>query len=229
VRRAQEIRNRRAEAGYPFDQVWVVFDRDSFPPDDFDNAIAMAEADKIKCAWSNEAFELWYIIHFEDRKSAMSRDEYQATLTHYLGKPYRKNAEDMFERLQRYGDRTVAEAAELCRKWGIKVYAIAVGAGDSMQAANTPLGIFRIPAFQRQIDTSEIEQLARVTDGRFRLAKDADSLERIYAEIDTLERSDVEAQRVVDYSEVFAPFALAALLLLVFEVVLSCTVFRRAP
>lgn len=47
-----------------YDRVWVVFDRDEFP--DFDEAIQQAAEHKINCAWSNESFELWLLLHFKD-------------------------------------------------------------------------------------------------------------------------------------------------------------------
>jgi hypothetical protein len=47
-----------------YDQVWCVFDRDSFPAQDFNNAIALADRNSIRVAYSNEAFELWYLLHF---------------------------------------------------------------------------------------------------------------------------------------------------------------------
>jgi len=46
----------------PYDQCWVVFDRDSFKADAFDNAIYKAEANDFNVAYSNEAFELWYLL-----------------------------------------------------------------------------------------------------------------------------------------------------------------------
>jgi hypothetical protein len=53
-------------ASPPYAEVWCVFDRDSFPPDDFDNAVSRAAAHPVlRAAWSNEAFELWYLLHFE--------------------------------------------------------------------------------------------------------------------------------------------------------------------
>ena len=97
------MRDGRKSGAYPFDQVWVVFDRDSFPPSDFDNAISKAEADGIKCAWSNEAFELWYVLHFEYRTTAMPRVDYQDKLSSLLGRTYAKNAPDMYQVLDATG------------------------------------------------------------------------------------------------------------------------------
>src|SRR4030042_2474948 len=52
-----------------YDEVWIVFDKDSFPDDNFDNTIFSAPSKKIKCAYSNEAFEIWYLLHFEYYKT----------------------------------------------------------------------------------------------------------------------------------------------------------------
>jgi hypothetical protein len=46
------------------DQYWVVFDKDETPSKDFDQAIKLAPSNNIKVAWSNQAFELWIILHY---------------------------------------------------------------------------------------------------------------------------------------------------------------------
>ena len=83
----------------PYDHVWVVFDRDSFPPSDFDNAISSAESNNFDCAWSNEAFELWYLLHFEFRNTAMPRIDYSSKLSKYLDEKYKKNNYNMYDKL----------------------------------------------------------------------------------------------------------------------------------
>lgn len=55
-----------------YDRVWVVFDRDEFP--DFDEAIQQATEHKINCAWSNESFELWLLLHFNDVSEHTNRN-----------------------------------------------------------------------------------------------------------------------------------------------------------
>lgn len=81
VEKAIELRDKAGAQGKPFDAVWAVFDRDSFKPNDFDNAIMKAEANGIGCAWSNEAFELWYVYHFDNRITAMNRTSYKGVIT----------------------------------------------------------------------------------------------------------------------------------------------------
>ncbi len=103
---------REKETGRPFDQTWAVFDRDSFPNEHFNNAIFKARDVKpdIRCAWSNEAFELWYLLHFSYYQDAMSRTDYQARIERELSQrmgqayTYRKNDPDMYAYLQKYGN-----------------------------------------------------------------------------------------------------------------------------
>lgn len=125
VEKAQVLRDERAGGDYPFDQVWVVFDRDSFPADDFDNAITKAQNDNIKTAWSNEAFELWYVLHFEYRTTAMPRAEYQDKLSTCMGRRYAKNASDMHQVLAITGRQASAI------QWSKRLH-------ESMKTAQTP-------------------------------------------------------------------------------------------
>lgn len=101
VKEEREAQARRT--GKPsYDQVWCVFDKDSFPPDAFNAAIRKAEAAGFQVAYSNEAFELWYLLHFEDHRSALDRHQYVTKLRDHLGS-YEKdsrNSRAMYGRLQ---------------------------------------------------------------------------------------------------------------------------------
>jgi hypothetical protein len=68
-----------------YDQVWCVFDKDDFPNENFNNAIHMAESQDFKVAYSNQAFEYWLILHFEDHQGGgMNRSDYCGKLNTYL-------------------------------------------------------------------------------------------------------------------------------------------------
>lgn len=67
-----------------FNEIWVAFDYDDFPKHKFDNAINSAHANGFHAAWSNECFELWYLLHFTDRVSAVSRQDIYDALTKAL-------------------------------------------------------------------------------------------------------------------------------------------------
>ena len=103
----------RDKSKQKYDRVWAVFDRDSFKADSFNSAILKAAANGIECAWSNQAFELWYLLHFHNRVTPMHRDEYKKAIETAINdkiknkkKPfkYKKNAPDMFNLLNKYGN-----------------------------------------------------------------------------------------------------------------------------
>jgi Ca-activated chloride channel family protein len=111
---------------------------------------------------------------------------------------------------QTAGKRTPQEAAELAKKWGIKIYAIGIGGQESLVRVPT---LFGNQVIQRGsgIDKQTLAALAQETDGIFRMAEDGDSLRSIYSEIDELEKSEIESIRYVDYKERFTALALAGL------------------
>lgn len=107
---AIKLREKAEKKGEPYDSVWAVFDKDGFPDTDFDNAIMKASQNNINCAWSNEAFELWYVYHFDNRSTSMKRTEYAAIITdrvrNRLGDKsykYQKNDKLMRDILSRCG------------------------------------------------------------------------------------------------------------------------------
>lgn len=82
-----------------YDQVWCVFDRDSWTPEDFNNAIKNAENQGFKVAYSNEAFELWYVLHFEFLNTGIPRSDYLQKLSRLLNQKYQKNSEKIYDEL----------------------------------------------------------------------------------------------------------------------------------
>lgn len=99
------------EYNRPIDKLWVVFDRDSFSANDFNNAVQRCQNTKpvIGCAWTNEAFELWYLLHFHYYNHSMSRKDYQNAIEDNLkpilggGYSYQKNSRDMYDLLKEHG------------------------------------------------------------------------------------------------------------------------------
>jgi Ca-activated chloride channel family protein len=126
------------------------------------------------------------------------------------------------------GKRDPMQAAALAEKWGVKVYTIAIGTGQAVTSIQTPFGVYKVPMGQR-IDTKTLKAIAEKTGGLFFQADNAEALRRIYEEIDTLEKSDIESVKFIDYKESFLYFALAGLVLIGCEIILSCTVFRKIP
>lgn len=108
-----------------YDQVWCVFDKDDFPPQNFDQAIKLAKQHDIQVAYSNEAFEIWYILHFCYRDTAMSRQDYQNALTEQLKnagllnqkEQYKKNRDDMYEKLKALQPTAIKNAIKLLNQY----------------------------------------------------------------------------------------------------------------
>ena len=82
-----------------YDQVWCVFDRDAWTKEDFNNAIKNAEDWEFQVAYSNEAFKLWYVLHFEFLSSGIPRSDYIKKLKSLLGHKYQKNSDTIYEEL----------------------------------------------------------------------------------------------------------------------------------
>ena len=127
------------------------------------------------------------------------------------------------------GRHSVIQGGELARKWGIRLYVIALTSDDVYQTVKTPFGNVSRRAMVPRIDTRELEKIAEETGGFFRSAGDTRALQRVYEEIDSMEQSEVESTRFVDYRELFAPFVLIGFAVLALEQLLACTYFRRLP
>ncbi len=94
------------------------------------------------------------------------------------------------------------QAAELAQTMGIKVYTIGVGTkGQAPVPVTDALGRKSLQWMQVNIDEATLEKVASITGGKYFRATDTDSLANIYAEIDQLEKTNVEAQHFVDYRE----------------------------
>jgi Ca-activated chloride channel homolog len=120
-------------------------------------------------------------------------------------------------------------AKEIAKAEGIRVYTIGMGTeGYAPMPMQTPNGI----VMQREkvnIDEKLLTQIAKETGGRYYRAKDNESLKNIYSEIDKLEKSRIEVTALIRYNEKFFPFAMAAALLLLLELSLRLTVFKKFP
>lgn len=69
-----------------FNEKWVVFDKDDNK--DFDKAIQLAQKSGFKIAYSNQAIEYWFILHFNDHQGgALHRDRYRELINQYIN-PY---------------------------------------------------------------------------------------------------------------------------------------------
>ena len=120
--------------------------------------------------------------------------------------------------------RTAAKAAAV---FGIKIYTVGVGT-EGMAPVPVGRGLFGLRYENRlvRIDEPLLSDIAKTTGGRYYRARDAAALQRIYQEINQLEREPVRTRSYVRYTELFRwPLYLGALLL-VTELLLAA---RRGP
>lgn len=104
LERAQKIVEKEPDK---YKHVWLVYDKDDFPKDDFDNTYFKCKALSncnssvtFHSLWSNECIEYWFLLHFMALDSALHRNEYYPKLTDCLGTKYEKNREDIYTLLK---------------------------------------------------------------------------------------------------------------------------------
>ncbi len=113
VEEALSLKDKAQKNGAAYDFVWVVFDKDDFPAEKFNEAVRRAEAGGIGVACSNQAFELWYVLHFDYLDSSLSRKGYQKILSERLGRPYRKHDMTLYDELSDGQERALRNAQRL--------------------------------------------------------------------------------------------------------------------
>jgi len=118
-------------------------------------------------------------------------------------------------------------AAEIAKTFGIRVYTVGVGSmGFADYPVQTPFGM-RYQKMQVEIDEALLQRIAEMTGGQYFRAVDNTSLQRVYAEIDKLEKSKIETREHSKREEVFMPWALAAVILLGLELLLRYLLMKN--
>ena len=107
------------KANNDFDKIWVVFDKDEVPDNDFNDAIKKAEKNGIECAWSNAAFELWFLYHFENVTAQLLRKDYQKELSRAVNKSGKYNKKSKYQY-----DKTDTENFSIMTSYGSQENAI---------------------------------------------------------------------------------------------------------
>jgi Ca-activated chloride channel family protein len=128
------------------------------------------------------------------------------------------------------GEVSPVTAARAAAALGIKVYTIGVGKeGEHPIEVDDPLYGRQVVMVKTEIDEKMLREISAATGGKYYRAQNPKALETIYREIDGLEKVEIKTSRYTRYSELYMPLALAALVLLLLEVALAQTRFRRAP
>lgn len=127
------------------------------------------------------------------------------------------------------GDISPLTAAEIARTYGIRIYTIGVGS-NGMAAYPVPVGgTIQYISLPVEIDEKTLTQIAGITDGIYYRATTRSKLERIYKEIDKLEKTKLNVKSFNKRTEEYQPFALLALLCVLLEILLRQTVLKRLP
>jgi hypothetical protein len=116
VQEATRIVHDDRKQGILYNEVWCVFDHDSFPLQNYTRAFDLAAREKIKIAWANEAFELWYLLHFDFHNSPISRNAYKQKLLQ-KGLTYDKADKAIYQKVKPYQDTAMKNASKLEKHW----------------------------------------------------------------------------------------------------------------
>jgi Ca-activated chloride channel family protein len=123
-------------------------------------------------------------------------------------------------------------AADAARALGIKIYTIGIG-----EQGTAPMPVGRNPytgqmTYQNvpvDVDEDTLQKIAETTGGKYYRADNAEKFQQIYAEIDKLEKTEATINKYTEFKELFPWFVWAGLVLLLIELVLGQTIFRRLP
>lgn len=83
VQKAINIKEQERQRGRTYNQNWVVFDKDDFPENNFNSAILSARQNGFEVAYSNQAFEFWFLLHFNLYQGALHRSRYEKNVEYF--------------------------------------------------------------------------------------------------------------------------------------------------
>ena len=127
------------------------------------------------------------------------------------------------------GDISPLTAAQIAHSMGIRVYTIGVGTNKVARYPMPVAGGVQYVNIPVEIDTKTLSEIATLTEGNFYRATNNKELKQIYRDIDQLEKTKMNVTKFSKRYETYQPFALAAVLFLLLELLLRNTIFRRIP
>lgn len=125
------------------------------------------------------------------------------------------------------GDISPMTAAQIAKSLGIRVYTIGVGTNKVARYPMPVAGGVQYVNIPVEIDTKTLRSIAATSDGHFYRATNTKELRTIYKDIDQLEKSRLNVKKFSKRYEAYQPFVLAAIIVLVLEMLCRLTVFRR--
>tara|TARA_Y100000590_G_C15708267_1_gene1009413 strand:- start:1021 stop:2010 length:990 start_codon:yes stop_codon:yes gene_type:complete len=126
------------------------------------------------------------------------------------------------------GELDPVTAAELASKFDIKIYTVAVGAqGFAPYPVIDAWGREIIQKVQVDVDEETLQDIATITKGKFFRATDNTSLQKVYNEIDALERTEIEVTEYQNYTELYSWFTIPAAFASLLFLFLSRSIFYK--
>ena len=117
-------------------------------------------------------------------------------------------------------------AAEIAKKYGIRIYTIGIGRNGMAPYPLPTGGTAMLPV---EIDEQTMTKISTETGGQYFRAQENDELDAVYQDIDKMERTKFSVKQFSRRSELFEPFAIAALFVLLLEIFLRTVVLKRLP
>jgi len=127
------------------------------------------------------------------------------------------------------GDLSPMTSAQIAKSLGIRVYTVGVGTNKAAPYPMPVAGGVQYVNIPVEIDTKTLSDIAAATDGNFYRATNNRELKQIYKDIDKLEKSKMDVKKFSKRYDAYLPFAIAAFLALLLEILLRTTVLRRIP
>lgn len=121
-------------------------------------------------------------------------------------------------------------AANMAKAMGVRIYTIGAGKrGKAPYPVEDPFFGKRYQYIEIDIDEDVLTRIADITNGKYYRATDKLSLEKIYQEIGEMEKTKIEVKEYTRYQELFHFLLFGALILLLIEILLAQTVYRKIP
>ena len=119
-------------------------------------------------------------------------------------------------------------AADLAAKFDIKIYTVAAGThGLAPYPVTDAWGRQVIQKVQVDVDEESLKEIAKITGGQFFRATDNKSLQKVYQEIDTLERTEIEVTEYQNYTELYSWLTIPAAFASIFFIFLTRGIFHK--
>jgi Ca-activated chloride channel family protein len=121
-------------------------------------------------------------------------------------------------------------AADAAAAFGVKIYTVGIG-----EQGTAPMPVFmggqkvgyqNVPV---DVDEATLQKIADKTGGKYYRADNAEKFQKIYAEIDKLEKTEAVINKYTEFRELFPWLVTGGLALLLLELALGQTVLRRLP